>query len=206
VKNAQILSFTDSIMDNANNTQNYRKTILTLIAMTIGGVVIFSSSTANIDAATKDPRYDTSGDCETYFDEKNKESMKTCCWREKVPGQILGQTYCQTCQSNGTNCGDKELQMDLVKVPESSRPSNDDQLAEDQQVNQPSIRSDESIDLDDGKLKQDSQQDTSNTVENSNSGTITSFAKKGNGQTSPVPPECPKQGPIPPNCTMKPKF
>lgn len=34
----------------------------------------------------------------------------------------------------------------------------------------------------------------------------TGLAKKGNGQTSPVPPECPKQGPIPPNCTLKPKF
>lgn len=34
----------------------------------------------------------------------------------------------------------------------------------------------------------------------------TGFAKKGNSQTSPVPPECPKQGPIPPNCTLKPKF
>lgn len=32
------------------------------------------------------------------------------------------------------------------------------------------------------------------------------FAKKGSNQNSPVPPECPKQGPIPPNCTMKPKF
>ena len=34
----------------------------------------------------------------------------------------------------------------------------------------------------------------------------TSFSKKGNDQNSPTPPECPKQGPIPPDCTMKPKF
>jgi hypothetical protein len=32
------------------------------------------------------------------------------------------------------------------------------------------------------------------------------FLKKGNIQNSPVPPECPKKGPIPPNCTLKPKF
>ncbi len=49
----------------------------------------------------------------------------------------------------------------------------------------------------------------SNVQENddsSTSETTASFGKKGNSQTSPVPPECPKQGPIPPDCTMKPKF
>ncbi len=43
-------------------------------------------------------------------------------------------------------------------------------------------------------------------AQTNNSESTTSFAKKGNSQTSPVPPECPKQGPIPPNCTLKPKF
>lgn len=33
-----------------------------------------------------------------------------------------------------------------------------------------------------------------------------SLTNKGDGQNPPVPPECPKQGPIPPDCTMKPKF
>jgi hypothetical protein len=46
----------------------------------------------------------------------------------------------------------------------------------------------------------------SNNSVSSDAGSTTSFAKKGNSQTSPVPPECPKQGPIPPNCTLKPKF
>ena len=49
------------------------------------------------------------------------------------------------------------------------------------------------------------------TLESNNSETAsaeftTSFSKKGNTQNSPIAPECPKQGPIPPNCTMKPKF
>jgi len=43
-------------------------------------------------------------------------------------------------------------------------------------------------------------------VKTNNSESTTSLAKKGNSQASPVPPECPKQGPIPPNCTLKPKF
>jgi hypothetical protein len=49
----------------------------------------------------------------------------------------------------------------------------------------------------------------SNSQENDDSSTsesTTSLSKRGNTQNSPVPPECPKQGPIPPNCTMKPKF
>ncbi len=35
-----------------------------------------------------------------------------CCWREKVPGQILGKEYCQTCTFVGksTSCGPKEAQ------------------------------------------------------------------------------------------------
>ena len=35
-----------------------------------------------------------------------------CCWREKIPGQILGVEYCQTCKrtANGWNCTPKEKQ------------------------------------------------------------------------------------------------
>ena len=46
----------------------------------------------------------------------------------------------------------------------------------------------------------------SEAIQTNNSESTTNFAKKGNTQTSPIPPECPKQGPIPPNCTLKPKF
>ena len=50
---------------------------------------------------------------------------------------------------------------------------------------------------------------SSNSQENDDSSTsesTASLSKKGNTQNSPVPPECPTQGPIPPDCTMKPKF
>jgi hypothetical protein len=55
-------------------------------------------------------------------------------------------------------------------------------------------------------MEQNSEVVKPNNSETSSSESTTSFAKKGNSQNSPVPPECPKQGPIPPNCTMKPKF
>jgi hypothetical protein len=46
-------------------------------------------------------------------------SSMTCCWREKIPGSILGEKYCQTCYygPNGllTSCDDKELQ--YIKTP-----------------------------------------------------------------------------------------
>jgi hypothetical protein len=51
-----------------------------------------------------------------------------------------------------------------------------------------------------------SQELSSSSLETSESKQSTNFAKKGNSQNSPVPPECPNQGPIPPDCTMKPKF
>jgi hypothetical protein len=58
-------------------------------------------------------------------------------------------------------------------------------------------------------IEENNVETASNSQENdetSNSETPTSLSKRGNTQNSPVPPECPKQGPIPPDCTMKPKF
>ena len=52
----------------------------------------------------------------------------------------------------------------------------------------------------------ESNNSLSSSSEASSAESTISFAKKGNSQNSPVPPEGPKQGPIPPNCTMKPKF
>jgi len=56
-------------------------------------------------------------------------------------------------------------------------------------------------------IEQNSEVVEPNNSETSNSEQTTNFAKKGSDQMSPTtPPECPKQGPIPPDCTMKPKF
>jgi hypothetical protein len=33
---------------------------------------------------------------------------QTCCWRERIPGQILGKTYCQTCKTKDYPSGPME--------------------------------------------------------------------------------------------------
>jgi hypothetical protein len=95
-------------------------------------------------AVPPDPNFGESrGTCETSDD----GSATTCCWREEIPGILLGESYCQTCKrtmtNNGitTNCSDKELQMDLVKTSESVRPSINDGVAENPLTPQPSIES-----------------------------------------------------------------
>ena len=67
------------------------------------------SSTPNACAVPPDSRQDNSGDCT----KSSTATQKTCCWREKKPGQILGETYCHTCRwkDGGYNdCDQKELQ------------------------------------------------------------------------------------------------
>lgn len=60
----------------------------------------------------------------------------TCCWRERVPGQILGERYCQTCtyseDASTTDCGPKVKQMGISDdvnpmVPPSEGISDDPQ-------------------------------------------------------------------------------
>ena len=73
---------------------------------------------------------------------------------------------------------------------------------EDSSNNEQSQESEESTDTNNVETTSDSQEND----DTSNSETTNSLSKRGNTQSSPVPPECPKQGPIPPDCTMKPKF
>ena len=211
-------------------TQNYRKITLTFTILTIYGIIYLSSSISSVDAAPRDIRYDSSKDCKQDI----SKDEKTCCWREPVPGKILPETYCQTCDTDGNNCGDKELQMDLVKTPETARPpTNDEPVLENPETEQqpdpgspptnqrvPPVNVGILEQLEDSSNNEQSQEsdeptDTNNADtaynsqeidELSNSETTNSLSKRGNTQNSPVPPECPKQGPIPPDCTMKPKF
>jgi hypothetical protein len=48
-------------------------------------------------AAIRNPKFD-SGSASCSGDRWGKDG-KTCCWREQVPGQILADTYCQTCKN-----------------------------------------------------------------------------------------------------------
>lgn len=63
-----------------------------------------------------------------WWDSKNcsgGDTSMTCCWRENVPGQTLGERYCQTCtiqkDADGSfsvvSCEDPELQ--YITTPDS---------------------------------------------------------------------------------------
>jgi hypothetical protein len=71
-----------------------------------------------VEAAPRAPEYDRSGDCPAKTDKNNKIISITCCWREPVPGQILGKTYCQTCDAKFENCGDKVAQSYNRNIPD----------------------------------------------------------------------------------------
>jgi hypothetical protein len=68
------------------------------------------SSTPDACAAPQDPGYQTSK--RGTLKVSQFKDVKTCCWREKVPGQILGKEYCQTCTtstgSGETVCDEKK--------------------------------------------------------------------------------------------------
>jgi hypothetical protein len=59
------------------------------------------SSTPDACAAPKDPKWDT-GTCYNW----EYSALRTCCWQEPDilnPGETIA--WCQTCDSNGENCG-----------------------------------------------------------------------------------------------------
>jgi hypothetical protein len=74
-------------------------------------------SASNVFAMPMQQGFKDSANCTTSA--PTSTSSMTCCWREKIPGSILGERYCQTCYygPNGllTSCDDKELQ--YVKTP-----------------------------------------------------------------------------------------
>jgi len=81
------------------------------------GLLVSLQSVSNIFAAPMQQGFKDSANCTTSA--PTSTSSMTCCWREKIPGSILGERYCQTCYygPNGliTSCDDKELQ--YVKTP-----------------------------------------------------------------------------------------
>jgi hypothetical protein len=59
----------------------------------------------------RDSGWSQSTNCETL---PGKTTKIRCCWREPIPGSILGQKYCQTCTATTKpgifNCTEKEKQ------------------------------------------------------------------------------------------------
>lgn len=83
--------------------------VATMMAILMTGLV---SSSTYVFAERPAPGYSSSGNC-SWSGPNDK--YQTCCWREKIKGSILGETYCQKCawvEGQGwVNCEQKELQM-----------------------------------------------------------------------------------------------
>lgn len=80
-----------------------------------------SASIPDACAAIRDTNYD-SGSC---TGDKTSKAGKTCCWREKVPGELLGKTMCQTCWIESDSKGSYERctspTEQAFKLPETDR-------------------------------------------------------------------------------------
>lgn len=81
--------------------------IIVVISFFTFAFIYSSSFTFDVFAVPPDDRFGgKDSNCTTDY----SKDTKTCCWRERVPGQILGKTYCQTCDSDGKICKEKVLQ------------------------------------------------------------------------------------------------
>ena len=88
-----------------------KSNILIAAIMTILMTGLVSSSTY-VFAERPAPGYSSSGNCSWPGP---NDKYQTCCWREKIKGSILGESYCQKCawvEGEGyVNCNQKELEM-----------------------------------------------------------------------------------------------
>jgi hypothetical protein len=92
------------------------RSILSTFLVTILATSVYTSASLNTSfAAVKDPRWNNGSSCGLT----DKNGKQTCCWREPIPGSPLGETYCQACEPEGTNCDDKELQ--YMQAPPTSK-------------------------------------------------------------------------------------
>jgi hypothetical protein len=79
-----------------------RSVIFVVLGVLFVPFVYGSSSIPDACAEIRDPNFD-SGKC---TGSKYDKGGQTCCWREKVPGKILADTYCQTCTATCDSKGD----------------------------------------------------------------------------------------------------
>jgi hypothetical protein len=88
-----------------------RPVISVVISVLVIALVYSSFSSSTVFGADMDPGFRNSKSCTVKVTEN--QDIKTCCWRERVPGQLLGKEYCQTCTTGAagsTSCQEKKPQ------------------------------------------------------------------------------------------------
>lgn len=96
-----------------------RSLIFVVISVLVVGLVYSSFSSYVVVAEPMDPRFDGGGNC-TDSELRDGALERTCCWREPIPGSILGKKYCQTCTlktDRTSDCKPKEPQSATPEMP-----------------------------------------------------------------------------------------
>jgi hypothetical protein len=104
------------------NTVRHKSIMFAIISL-LAVSLIYSSFSEVLFAAPRDPRWGSGSTCN--FDTPGDTSTITCCWREQIPGSVLGEAYCQSCTwdeltGSYSDCDPKELQM--RPLPEGDLP------------------------------------------------------------------------------------
>ncbi len=181
-----------------------------IIGITITFAVFLTSSTMmNNVIALPQPRPGSGETCE-YNEDNNSE---TCCeWTPNPTNPLNPQTWtCTTCLSVNletgakSGCAEVNEAREILTEETTNVPQNDGVLVEPKTPSKGNNAA--TTPNNDGVLEQTPL--SSSSLSNSdNLGQVNDATKKGNSlnDNSPTPPACPKEGPIPPDCTLKPKF
>jgi hypothetical protein len=209
-----------------------RSTITTVVLFLAGALVYSSSYTIVVFAVPPDPNWSASGTCGGPTTNQYGVTYQTCCWEERVPGKLppLNKVrYCQTCYTEPNSvkqagCFPKEKQQssptpssplaeplqpggvfEQSPPPIISSPKTDGVLEQQQPDQGTTQTNDDNQPLVKNKAKR--SEDGGGTLEQQpQTHEELPLKKRGNNDNSPTPPACPDKGPIPPDCTLKPKF
>ncbi len=149
-------------MDPATRVKSQKKIKSTIVFFAIGLCLILSLPSSYVEAAPRDPGFDR-GSCQTNRDLNDKILSTTCCWRDKIPGQFLAKAYCQTCDANSANCGDKVEQKGVIGTfPDAVIQPDNEIIADNPMTQQPSLKSDKDSVIEDKITGEPLQFSTSN--------------------------------------------
>ena len=132
-------------MDNMINVQTGTKTYFRTISLITALALVLLVPLTNAYGAPPDNRWGGKMGVNCTGESKGDRWFVTCCWREPIPGQILGQSYCQKCESTGSDnnpkwvCEPKKPQA-LVLTPERDEsvfPKNGEAIEETEQTDSP---------------------------------------------------------------------